>query len=139
MSAIHGDSDPLIPVTGGPVVGQDYEVVAVEDRMQQLAQLADCDDPVAETPFPDIEVQRWAGCEDGVDYELTTVLGGGHTWPGSDLLGDPDEAAADPSSLPEGRAEFLEGFDFSGVAGTPTEHLVATEQILDFFDAHDTG
>ena len=134
LNAIHGDADPLIPVDGGEVVGQDYQVVPVEDRMQQLAEGAGCAAPELDTPFPDIEVRQWSGCDDGVEYVLTTVIGGGHTWPGSNLLGDP--AAADPSTLPEGQAEFLDGFDFSGVAGTPTENLAATEQILDFFDRH---
>lgn len=87
LRAFHGDTDPLIPADGGQVVAQNYEVVAVQDRMQDLADLANCTGPVLETPFDDIEQRSWSGCDVGVEFVLTTVLGGGHTWPGSDLLG----------------------------------------------------
>ncbi len=103
LHAIHGDADPLIPAAGGQVVGQDYEVVAVHDRMQDLADRANCTGPTSATPFADIEVRIWADCDDDAEFVLTTVLGGGHTWPGSDLVEDLGQPDAEPPPRPEGQ------------------------------------
>lgn len=84
-------------------------MVPVVDRVQQLADGAGCAAPEVESPFADIEVRTWSDCDDGSEYVLTTVVGGGHTWPGSTLLGD--AADVDPAALPEGQAELLDFFD----------------------------
>lgn len=140
LLAFHGDADPLIPYDGGLVVGQDYEVVGVEARVAELASAAGCDpEPTIEQPFNDITTATWSGCgsadrgssDVAGSYEiaLSTVLGGGHMWPGADL------SAFDATAAPEGQAEFIEGFDFTGVAGNPTTSIDASQQIVDFFDA----
>jgi polyhydroxybutyrate depolymerase len=129
--AFHGDADPLILYEGGPAVGQDYVVEPAEDRMAALADSAGCDqDPVLSTPFDDIESRTWPGCPDGLEFELTTVVDGGHTWPGSALAFDSDV------EVPAGQSDFIEGFDFSSVAGHQTDNIEATSMILDFFDSH---
>lgn len=140
LLTFHGDADPLIPYQGGLVVGQDYEVAGVEERVGELAIAAGCDpEPSAEQPFEDISTTTWSGCgtssddETSYDISLTTVLGGGHMWPGADL------SAFDATETPEGQTEFIEGFDFSGVAGNPTTSIDATQQILDFFDTHSSA
>jgi poly(3-hydroxybutyrate) depolymerase len=87
-------------------------------------------DPVVATPFDDIETRTWGGCPTGFEVVLTTVLGGGHTWPGATL-----DLSAD-ADAPAGQAEFLEGFDFAAVAGHQIRNIEAPGMILDFFDAH---
>jgi poly(3-hydroxybutyrate) depolymerase len=45
----------------------------------------------AESALPDLAadgtsstLRRWSGCRGGVEVDLLTVRGGGHTWPGGD-------------------------------------------------------
>jgi polyhydroxybutyrate depolymerase len=54
-------------------------------------------------------VERWTyeGCDDGIDVELYSVEGGGHTWPGSAIE-----------------------------IGPTTKTVDATKIALDFFDSH---
>ncbi len=131
----HGDADPLVPYDGGAVVGQDYEVTSVLDRMTELATLAGCNaEPTVDEPFEDVIVHTWDGCQNGVDVQLFTVREGGHTWPGTVLdLSGLDLSDAEVS---DGQQEFLEGFDFEAVAGHQTESIAASELMLDFFDSH---
>lgn len=129
--AFHGDADPLVDYEGGTVAGFELGNPSVADRMAELAALGGCD------PEPDTEVvedvarERWEGCEPGVGVELYTVLGGGHTWPGVTTYRSEEELAPDPDAAsPLGDGEATEP------AGNETTNIVATELILDFFDAH---
>ena len=59
--------------------------------------------------------RTWTGCRGSSSVELYTVLGGGHTWPGS------------PVTLS------------AGTFGTTTEQISATALMLGFFTHHRRG
>ena len=132
--AFHGDADPLVDYGGRATRQRPIDSPSVEQRVAQFAQVAGCsDEPTVSTPFDDVVLRTYTGCEPGVDVELYTVVGGGHTWPG--ML-----AYADVAKLAElGDAAKLAqayGVDVGTIAGHMTTNIGATSLMLDFFDAH---
>ncbi len=112
--AFHGDVDDAVDYAGGNVAGFDLGNPGVEERMNELAAVGGCDDTATvERPFDDVEVRTWENCTDGTDVVLYTVVGGGHTWPG-----------------------FTTYYDEPVDAEGQTTSIIATDEILDFFDAH---
>ena len=109
--AFHGTADPVVPyasgATGRSVPG--VPVVGVQQNLAAWAHLDRCRTvPRVTRPAADIVRRSWTGCRAGSTVTLYTVLGGGHTWPGS------------PVVLP---ADF----------GPTTESVSATRTFLDFF------
>ncbi len=117
--AFHGDMDPIAPfsvdaeytaLTAGSVfIGDVREVMTGWGARESCK------------PQPEVEVlgdealdYRWLDCRTGSDVQLVVLAGGGHTWPGS----DPPPAE-------------VESF-----VGATSQAVDATEQMLDFFDAH---
>ncbi len=96
LVAFHGTDDTVIPYTGGvPVlVGPVAESSALAERLdetplapvdQVVATWAEgfgCGPAVADQPAEDVARATYPECEEGVQVELYTVAGGGHTWPG---------------------------------------------------------
>jgi poly(3-hydroxybutyrate) depolymerase len=138
--AVHGDADPLAPYDGGDVFGFPLDLPAAEVQLTELAVLGGCGaDPEVETLGEDVEHRTWTGCDGEADVELYTVLGGAHTWPGSELLGQVAAAEPSPDDDPAGQALAAEsalGFDLDQILGDPTETIDATMLALDFFDRH---
>jgi polyhydroxybutyrate depolymerase len=141
--AVHGDADVLAPYEGGDVFGFPLGLPAVEDQLADLAAIGGCGaDSEIETIGDDVEHRTWDGCEGDAEVELYTVLGGGHTWPGSPLFADglpaepsDDQAASDRAAEAEGAL----GFDLDEILGEPTGTIDATALILSFFDRHTRG
>ncbi len=85
---IHGTEDPLVPYLGGPVRGEGAQVESAPAATARRRELDGCGPGVttsAPVRGPDgtsVTVARGTGCPSGVDVELWTVEGGGHTWPG---------------------------------------------------------
>lgn len=117
--AFHGDMDPIAPFSvdaeytaltaGSFYIGDVREVVSGWGARESCK------------PQPEVEVlgdealdYRWLGCRTGSDVQLVVLAGGGHTWPGS----DPPPAEVE---------DFI---------GATSQAVDATEQMLDFFDAH---
>jgi polyhydroxybutyrate depolymerase len=71
-----------------------------------------CDPPTGDEPLVGVERTTYAGCRDGAEVVLDTIVGGRHMWPGG-------QGAA----LDEGTSQAA--LDYP-----------ATEAILDFFDRH---
>jgi polyhydroxybutyrate depolymerase len=120
LIVFHGDADGLVPYEGGGMFGYELGLPSVEQRVGEIAKLGACAEPPTETEVADdVTRLRWK-CPAGMGAELYKVLGGGHTWPGAgtyvDAQGTRDEA---PPTV-----------------GHETGNLVATELMLDFFDAH---
>jgi polyhydroxybutyrate depolymerase len=116
--AFHGTADPIVPYASG-ATGRSVPGVPVVGALQNLEAWARLDrchpTPVTSTPAPDIVRRRWSGCRAGSSVVLYTVVGGGHTWPGSPVV--------------------LSAAAF----GPTTESVSATQLMLAFFDAHPPG
>lgn len=114
--AFHGTADATVPYGEGAdpgveVQGPNAALPGARDNAAAWAESARCDpDPLIERIGDDVERWRYEGCEPGVGVELHTIEGGGHTWPGADIvLGDP---------------------------ALTTATIDATELTLDWFEAH---
>lgn len=115
--AFHGTADPVVPyatgATGLSVPG--IPVVGAVQNLEAWAELDHCRaNPVISTPAPQITRSEWPGCTGTSSVILYSVLGGGHTWPGSPIV------------LP------------AAVLGPTTEAVSATHLMLAFFRAHPT-
>jgi len=113
--AFHGTADPLVPYQAGGVgvALPGVHVVGVEQNLAGWARLDGCDPvPRIIEDAPMVVRQSWVACRGGSAVVLYTVLGGGHTWPGSPIV---LPVAAD---------------------GPTTEKIDATGLMLDFFGHH---
>jgi polyhydroxybutyrate depolymerase len=109
--AFHGTDDPLVPYGGGTVAGTGLPVQPAEEAMAQWAVKDGCAaTPTTTNLAADVTQLDWTGCKDGLAVTLERIEGGGHTWPGS---------AIDVTRL-----------------GATTKSIDATNELLDFFDAH---
>jgi polyhydroxybutyrate depolymerase len=109
--AFHGTADPLVPYGGGTVASSGLPVQGAEAAMAQWAAKDGCTaTPTTTSLAPDVTQLDWKGCTSGLAVTLERIEGGGHTWPGS---------AIDVSRL-----------------GATTKSIDATNELLDFFEAH---
>jgi polyhydroxybutyrate depolymerase len=121
--AFHGDADRLVSYTGGEIFGFDLGLPSVRKRMTDFAVLGDCDaKPEVTKPYDDIRHFVWK-CPPGMGMELYTVLGGGHTWPGTPPPPTQGTTTATPTTQ-------------RNTNGKTTLSIDATNLALDFFDAH---
>ena len=115
LIAFHGTADPIVPYQHGGLglFLPGVPVAGTEADLASWARLNRC------RPVPRIRsigtmvVRRtWPGCQAGSEVVLYTVLGGGHTWPGS------------PVTLS------------AGTFGPTTQQIDATGLMLRFFAQH---
>ena len=87
--AFHGTADPVVPYAQGGV-GRSVpgvRAVGAEENLAAWAHLAGCAAvPRIDHPAPSVDRRRWAPCRGGSTVTLYSVLGGGHTWPGSPVV-----------------------------------------------------
>ena len=81
---VHGTNDLLVPYDGGGL-GNAKPVSASIDAFKTLNGCAAGAGTVVFTK-DDVSCTKWGGCTAGADVELCTVTGGGHQWPGGDML-----------------------------------------------------
>ena len=116
--AFHGTSDPIVPYRAGGT-GLFLPGVPSPGVLQNLgawAGLDRCRAVPAVRRLSTMVVRRtWSGCSGGSAVVLYSVLGGGHTWPGS------------PVTLS------------AGTFGKTTEQIGATALMLAFFAHHRLG
>jgi polyhydroxybutyrate depolymerase len=113
--AFHGTADPIVAyrsgATGAAVPG--VPVIGVEENMAHWARLDRCNPHPRTRRLHSMVVRRtWSGCAGSSSVVLYTVLGGGHTWPGSPIALSP------------------------GTFGPTTEQIDATGLMLAFFHRH---
>ena len=82
---IHGTADPVVPYTGGGMVGRGgpSEILSAPALAALWAAVDGCPGALtAQAPAPG-EIQRSvaAGCAGGTEVALVSIDGGGHTWP----------------------------------------------------------
>jgi polyhydroxybutyrate depolymerase len=104
---IHGTGDVVVPYGGGVY----RSVGATVDAWKSKDTCVPADGGAGTVVYSkgDVSCTSYGPCAAGSDVELCTVTGGGHQWPGGALL-------------PYG--------------GVPTQNLIASEAIADFFQAH---
>jgi polyhydroxybutyrate depolymerase len=99
--AFHGTADPVVAYGegGGTVDDADTPNAGLPGTLTNIAAWAEsggCDaEPEITTIEDDVEVRSYAGCDLGVDVALYTIEGGGHTWPGSEIIIGPPEWTTD--------------------------------------------
>lgn len=113
--AFHGTADPIVAyrsgATGTALPG--IPVIGVEQNLSHWARLDRCSPRPGRRRLAPMVVRRtWSGCRGGSAVVLYSVLGGGHTWPGSPIV------------LP------------AGTFGATTEQIDATGLMLAFFGHH---
>ena len=113
--AFHGTADPIVAYrtggTGAALPG--IPVIGAEENLAHWARLDRCASGPHSHQVGTMVVRRtWSGCRGGSAVALYSVLGGGHTWPGS------------PIDLPV--AAF----------GATTHQIDATGLMLAFFGRH---
>ncbi|MCB0963659.1 MAG: hypothetical protein KDA98_10220 [Acidimicrobiales bacterium] len=116
--AFHGTADVVAPYGEGATVepppgGPNQGISGAVDNVAAWADSNGCDlEPETTEIGDDVELRSYVGCDtgEGPGAELYTVIGGGHTWPGSDI------------AIGEGRAT--------------TQTIDATALSLDWFEAH---
>lgn len=91
MIAFHGSDDPLVPFEGGtvrPEFGGGGTFPPVRRSVSEWARALACDGlPTISRPAPSTELSTFLRCRRGdAEVLLYTLLGGGHTWPGSPAL-----------------------------------------------------
>jgi polyhydroxybutyrate depolymerase len=103
---MHGTGDLVVPYGGSTLLG--FE--SVPETIAAWVARDGCEgEPVVSYQHEEVTCERHERCEAGVEVELCTVEGGGHTWPG--------------------------GADIFG-AGPTTQNLAANDRLWDFFVAH---
>lgn len=92
MLAFHGTLDNVVPFEGGrsPISGR-ISYAPIRQILSEWARASGCDGlPTISHPSPAIELSTFQRCGGGESQVLLyTVIGGGHTWPGGAVLGDP--------------------------------------------------
>jgi polyhydroxybutyrate depolymerase len=81
---VHGTADPVVPFTGGPMIGRGgaSDIVAAPAMAQRWRDLDGCPDPpVEDVPAGSVHRFTAARCAGGTDVVFVQVDGGGHTWP----------------------------------------------------------
>jgi polyhydroxybutyrate depolymerase len=108
----HGTDDQHVLYEGGygpkALVRVDFD--SVRDTIGFWVSADECSAEAQMESFADIRHETWTGCAGSTVVELYTVIGGGHSWPGSQ----------------------------AGLAGSaqPTMTISASQLIWDFFAAH---
>jgi polyhydroxybutyrate depolymerase len=87
--AFHGTADPIVPYadggTGRSVPG--IPVVGTVTNLSAWARLDGCAArPRVDPVTPSVVRRRWTSCRAGSSVSLYSVVGGGHTWPGSPVV-----------------------------------------------------
>jgi polyhydroxybutyrate depolymerase len=114
--AFHGTADATVAYgPGGGTVDTDETPNAglpgTRENVAAWADNAGCAAQPTVTPIgDDVELRRHTGCRHGGEVALYTIVGGGHTWPGSEIVLGPPELT--------------------------TESIDATALVLDWFEAH---
>jgi polyhydroxybutyrate depolymerase len=80
----HGTADTILPFNG-PGQPVDLDGPGYPANVARWAERNGCDPTPTDTELTDEVVHRVYDCPAGADVELYVVLGGGHTWPGSEF------------------------------------------------------
>lgn len=103
--AFHGTADETVPYGEGSdpgivVEGANAGLPGSRDNIASWAAAAGCSaEPDVRRIGPDVELRAYPGCDQGIDVELYTVEGGGHSWPGAVVTIAPTTQTIDATEL----------------------------------------
>jgi len=98
--AFHGTADAVAAYGEGgtvdPATTPNAGLPGARENMANWADAGGCGpEPELTDVGDDVVRHTYGGCDEGVDVVLHTIEGGGHTWPGSDIvIGDPSLTTA---------------------------------------------
>ncbi len=95
LALILAEEDPLVPYRGGQVARERGAVLSAQETVALFRRMDRCKIPGTERQVPDTDpgdgtttsLTGWSGCADVTEVRLSSVRGGGHTWPGPDRGG----------------------------------------------------
>ena len=103
---IHGLADANVPFDGGlpskHAQRNPPDYPPVRDGVDIFVHADDCDAHPRSEPDGPLTVERWTGCVEKTAVELTTIEGGGHSWPGGQRIAsilDPPSEALDATTV----------------------------------------
>lgn len=105
MISFHGTADTAAPYAGGNSwVAPDRVLADIEQRTTQWARRNRCQPEATDIRVAsDVRRRIYSGCAEGAGVELYTIEGGGHTWPGGEVLPEwflgPTTRSVDASAL----------------------------------------
>ncbi|MBA3948000.1 MAG: hypothetical protein H0X37_26055 [Herpetosiphonaceae bacterium] len=90
LITFHGTVDPIYSYTGWGSTRNGKHLMGATDAENMWASLSSCTAPAVTTNLPDVvltdgtteQLTVTGGCAGGVQMQLYTIIGGGHTWPG---------------------------------------------------------
>jgi polyhydroxybutyrate depolymerase len=86
VTAFHGTEDANVPYEPGGTLPEGHENKGTLAFMADWAELDSCrTEPTVEKRDPDVEHRTYPECAGDAQVELYTIVGGGHTWPGSEI------------------------------------------------------
>lgn len=121
MFYLLGTADPYVPYDGGVVAGSEtIPVVGIEQAVQFWVNNNNCSTAMDSVNLADIDttdhsfvtVFGYTDCDCNADVRFYKVIGGGHTWPGVELI------AREP------------------LLGETNEDILASRELWDFFKTH---
>lgn len=124
---VHGTKDPIVPYEGGLQQGpRSPYYLSAENNLALWAAHGDCSGDPITTRVPPVEgetgeilLTKYSTCEPGIEVALCTVVGGGHTWPGSQNNVDP--VIVGPTSYALNASEFIWEFFKNHPKPQPTD------------------
>lgn len=94
VMAVHGTADPVVPFTGGTMMGRGgaSDIVSAPALAERWREINRCPGPLVNDPASSGEIQQMAatGCAGGTEVVLVQINGGGHTWPAGRFSLPPD-------------------------------------------------
>jgi polyhydroxybutyrate depolymerase len=86
VMAFHGTKDANVPYEPGGTLATGHENKGTLAFMAEWAELDGCRTELTLVELdPDVEHRTYPGCAGDAQVELYTIVGGGHTWPGSTI------------------------------------------------------
>jgi polyhydroxybutyrate depolymerase len=83
----HGTADPIVPYLGGPSASFDLPFPAIPEWVASLARHNGCTGAPLEIPASgEVSGIQYTACTSNADVVFYTIAGGGHSWPGGNLM-----------------------------------------------------
>lgn len=82
----HGTKDPIVPFRGGQPQGEPIALQPVPKVMREWAAHNGCQTVTADRVGADVSFTQWSDCTANADVDYYRVIGGGHTWPGTQKI-----------------------------------------------------
>lgn len=122
-TAPDNEEEPESPDSPGESVpGQSARGESIPDRVAKWAAILGCpDEPTVERVSEEVRRESWSGCDENSEIDFYVVEGGGHSWPGSEMM----------ISL-----EAKGGNARIALMGHTTAEISATELAWQFFRSH---